>query len=170
MGTWNAKTLKSFEETKILTLQPSKDVKFVEHWEIIDSIQQLLSGDSGFMILGYVDDKSIRLQQASYGNIDKFFDYFDDSQVQYAILRFPEASRVDLSREEGKLSNRDVFISWLGCSVKRLEKGKKQTHLGYVKSIFSISFSELSFLSRKSFTIDIIRNAVAQGLTSHLYE
>ena len=70
-------------------------------------------------------------------------DKFDDTQIQYAIVRVP--------LDGGK--TRDVFLNWVGSRVRTMEKGKKRTFVGDVQKVLSPFHTELTVTGKANFNM-----------------
>jgi len=98
---------------------------------------------SGCVLVRYTSGTYISLQSSStQTNIPNLVSQLDDTQVQYALIRLlgPE------------MISKDIFLTWVGPKVGKIERGKKSEHLGDVKSVLCPSHVELVALTKQNFT------------------
>lgn len=100
---------------------------------------------SGWVLVGYVNDKTVKLQGYGTGGIAELEKQLKDNEVQYAIVRTQLEA-------EGARKTRDVCMAWYGPKVSNLQKGIKKTHDSDVKNLFRPFHADLQVTNRQHFT------------------
>jgi hypothetical protein len=96
------------------------------------------------------------VQSTGSGGFQELKSKFDDTQRQYAYVRFTTGD------EESKRT-KFVFISWCGEKVKALQKAQMSVHKADVKSIFKEYALEQHFTSQADLDEEKIRAAVVKA-------
>jgi len=102
----------------------------------------------------------LKLDKQHGGALNDLLPNLRDDQVQYAIIR------IQPDEGDAKLT-RDVFINWVGPSVRALEKGKKKSHLSEVQRILHPFHISISATNKSNFTLDNLKRVSDPRTANH---
>jgi len=113
-----------------------------------------------WVLLRYTAGTTLSFQASSpNGNIAELERLLDDTQVQYALIRLPA---------KDDQPSKDVFLTWVGCKVSKIERGKKSEHLADAKTVLFPSHIDLTALTRVGFTEAKLRELSDPSAGSHV--
>jgi len=119
-----------------------------------------VNAPAGWVLLRYTAGTTLALQASSpNGTVADLIKQLDDSQVQYALIRLPTV---------GDQPSKDLFLTWVGCNVSKIERGKKSEHLADAKTVLSPSHIDLTALTRVGFTEAKLRELSDPSSGSHV--
>jgi len=139
-------------------------ITVADHQRVVAEVKKVfeISVEEGFVLLKYSAPSSLQLQSSSpRGTIPQLLSLLDDAQVQYALVRLPPLPGDDKGPK-------DVFLTWVGCNVGKIERGKKSEHLADVKSVLGPSHIDLTALTRQNFTHKTLRELADPSSGTHV--
>jgi len=91
------------------------------------------SNPAQWAVFGYENagKGKINVQATGSGDWSEFASHFKDNESQYGYIRFQIAADKDSETKRAKF----VFVSWVGTSVGRLQRGKVSVHKASVKEV-----------------------------------
>eukprot|EP01104_Vermistella_antarctica_P002925 TRINITY_DN13101_c0_g1_i1.p1 TRINITY_DN13101_c0_g1~~TRINITY_DN13101_c0_g1_i1.p1 ORF type:complete len:754 (+),score=192.56 TRINITY_DN13101_c0_g1_i1:567-2828(+) len=138
-------------------------LKFADEEELNAAFAECFSRKSisGWIIIGYQDRTTLCCQSHGRGGVEDLLEALSDGEVQYILIRVPEMLR-------GTQTTRDIFISWQGQSVSRVESGRKASHVGEVKTVLKPFHAELQAVGRLGFNLETLLARSAPLSGSHV--
>jgi len=138
------------------------NVKLESEEELEQAIEDVFNPLSyfGWVLVGYIDSKTIKLQKYGKGSINEFVEHLQENQIQYGKLRLPADTQ----------KTRDVFIYWCGPGVGILEKGKKKAHNGEVSELLKPYHTELLVTSKKNINLKTLMEKSHPFSLSHVID
>jgi len=116
---------------------------------------------SGFVVLKYISKDTVALQTSTLsGGVEELLPHLEDNQVQYILLRLQPNKASEVSK--------DVFITWMGPRVSKIEQGKKSEHLGDAKEVLKPHHAQVTALTKVGFTEERIRALADPTAGSHI--
>jgi hypothetical protein len=113
----------------------------------------------GWILVRYTEPTTLELQAVSSGPVEELVQHLDESQVQYALIRLP-------ANHEGIC--KDVFLTWAGPKVCKIERGKKSEHNADVKSVLGPSHVDLTALTKQRFSSQTLAALADPAAGSHV--
>jgi len=143
--------------------------KRVNQQAIRDAIAQYLPGTANvgtWILAGYVEDNNVDVLAVGQGGVTELVSNLSDDEIQYMLVRCPY--RKDKMADE---TIKDVYISWVGPNVKRMEKAKKKGSDGeYMKSTFIPHHAALEAENRRNFTLATVLDRASALSGSHIID
>jgi len=116
---------------------------------------------SGFVILKYISKDTVALQTSTLsGGVAELLPFLEDNQVQFVLLKLQPTKSTDVTK--------DVFITWMGPKVSKIEQGKKTEHLGDAKEVLKPHHAQVTALTKNGFTEEKIRALADPTAGSHV--
>lgn len=140
-------------------------ISCIELEQVQSIVAQLLHKTtlSGFLVLKYVSKDTVALQVSQLsGGVEQLLPHLEENQVQYVLLRLQP------NPHKAAEVSKDVFITWMGPKVSKIEQGKKTEHLGDAKEILKPHHAQVTCLTKKGFTEDKIRALADPTAGSHI--
>jgi len=114
----------------------------------------------GWVAVKYVSGTQISLQAVGVGSgIPDLVKEFQENQIQYALIRLPP---------KGDAVTKDIFLTWVGPKVSKIEQGKKGEHLADLRELLGPAHSSLTALTKVNFTEEKIRELSDPAAGSHV--
>jgi len=115
----------------------------------------------GWVLVRYVGGTSIALQATGIESpIEGLLTHLEDNQIQYALVRLPPASSLETPK--------DIFLSWIGPKVSKMEQAKKTEHLQDLKQVLSPSHATLTAMTKIGFTEHKLKELADPAAGSHV--
>jgi len=123
------------------------------------AVQALLDKTNvkGWVLVRYTSPTHLELQQSGFGNISELHPHLEDNQIQYALIRLP-----------AEPVTKDIFITWIGPKVSKIEQAKKTEHLADLKSVLGPSHGHLIIFTKVNFNEAKVRELADPSSGTHI--
>jgi len=120
----------------------------------------------GWLVVGYSGAKSLELQATGNGDVNEMVDSLIDDQIQYVLMRLQKDK---LLHDVSKSPTKDVFMTWIGPNVNRMDRGKKKGDVPDVSAALQPHHVDLEAINRKKITNEVVRERTF-GAGSHIID
>jgi len=127
--------------------------------QIRTSVKTLLERDTikGWVLVRYTGQTQISFQESGFGPLSELAALLEENQMQYALIRLPPDP-----------ISKDIFLSWVGPKVSKIEQGKKSEHLADLKSLLGPAHGSITAFTKQNFTETKIRELADPSSGTHI--
>ncbi|KAL6075750.1 putative Serine/threonineprotein kinase [Balamuthia mandrillaris] len=103
---------------------------------------------AGWVLIGYESINTLCLQDCGT-TLPELVSRLKEDEVQYVLIRVG----IPPNSSKRTATTRDVFIMWTGSEMPAVQKGKKKSHVGEVKTILKPFHAELTAVAKDNFNL-----------------
>eukprot|EP01123_Difflugia_compressa_P014436 TRINITY_DN7470_c0_g1_i1.p1 TRINITY_DN7470_c0_g1~~TRINITY_DN7470_c0_g1_i1.p1 ORF type:complete len:145 (+),score=28.38 TRINITY_DN7470_c0_g1_i1:20-454(+) len=125
-----------------------------------------VSNKLGWLLCGYEGKTHICLQAKGDGDVDEFVPLLKDDQVQFVLIRLPKGKLLGDCTDTASL---DVFMTWTGPAVRRIERGQKKGDVPGVSQHLQPHHVDIEAINKNNISADSVRHR-SFGAGSHVID